>query len=104
MTSNKREIWVKDLEANLDVRATFMLQSIKEGQTKTGEPYLTITVADKTGSLDVKAWRMARPELPFNEGAFALVEFSTEDYKGKLQGKFVSIANAQEAIHAPDFH
>lgn len=48
--------YVTDLQPNQVVTATFIVHHKDIRQKKTGEPYLSLTLADRTGELDAKMW------------------------------------------------
>jgi 3'-5' exoribonuclease len=48
--------YVADLQANQVVTGTFLVQSKDIRQKKTGEPYLSLILTDRTGELDAKMW------------------------------------------------
>src|SRR5260370_11270075 len=47
---------VRDLQPNLVVTATFLVHVKEVRQKKSGEPYLSLQLADRTGELDAKMW------------------------------------------------
>jgi 3'-5' exoribonuclease len=47
---------VRDLQPNLVVTATFLVHVKEVRQKKSGEPYLSLHLADRTGELDAKMW------------------------------------------------
>lgn len=101
--STTRSIWVKTLQPNQTVEEVFLLQEVKELETKTKKPYLVITIADKTGTLDLKEWGGTLAGFPFKAGEHAIVGFTTEDYQGKLQGKLSHATKLTAPPHAADF-
>ncbi len=48
--------FVAELHINSDSSGTYLVQSKDIRQKKTGEPYLSLVLADKTGELDAKMW------------------------------------------------
>ena len=48
--------YVSDLAPNQDISAIFLVQSKEVRQKRTGEPFLSLTLADKTGNIDAKMW------------------------------------------------
>ncbi|MDZ7637880.1 MAG: hypothetical protein U5J83_06460 [Bryobacterales bacterium] len=50
------KILVKDLQPNQIVRSSFLVQNKDVRQKKTGEPFLSLTVGDKSGDIDAKMW------------------------------------------------
>ena len=51
-----KDIFVVDLQANQAITAIFLVKSKEVKSKKTGEPYLSLTLADKSGDLDAKMW------------------------------------------------
>jgi 3'-5' exoribonuclease len=98
-----RTLWVKDLQPGQTVEEVFMVQALKEGLAKNNKPYLTITIADKTGTIDVKDWGGTLAAFPFRVGSFVNMTLSTEEYNGKIQGKLLGAQNAPTAQNSQDF-
>jgi 3'-5' exoribonuclease len=55
--------YVADLEPNQVIHGTFLVQHKDIRQKKSGEPYLSLTLADRTGELDAKMWDNAQEVL-----------------------------------------
>ncbi len=51
-----KEKYIRDFEANAVVTETFLVRSKDIRTKKTGEPYLSMVLSDKTGDLDAKMW------------------------------------------------
>jgi 3'-5' exoribonuclease len=71
--------YVAELEPNQLVNGTFLVQHKDVRQKKSGEPYLSLTLSDRTGELDAKMWDNAQEAL----GAFQRDNFVR--VKGLLQ-------------------
>src|ERR1700704_5930138 len=48
--------YIKELEPNQIVSTFFLVQNKEIRQKKTGEPYLSLALCDRTGELDAKMW------------------------------------------------
>ncbi len=48
--------FVNELEVNKPVTAAFLVQSKEVREKKTGEPYLSLMLSDKSGKIDAKMW------------------------------------------------
>ena len=48
--------YVKELEPNQTISTFFLVQNKEIRQKKTGEPYLSLSLCDRTGELDAKMW------------------------------------------------
>jgi len=55
--------YVKDLEPNKVATAFFLVHSKEVRQKKSGEPYLTLILGDRTGDLEAKMWDNVAPVL-----------------------------------------
>ncbi len=71
--------YLSDLQPNQTVQGTFLVSYKDVRQKKSGEPYLSLTLTDRTGDLDAKMW---------DNAAEALNTFERDDFvriKGLLQ-------------------
>lgn len=71
--------YVNELQPNQTVHATFLVHSKDIRQKRTGEPYLSLLIGDRTGELDAKMW---------DNVAEVLDSFERDDFihvKGVLQ-------------------
>jgi 3'-5' exoribonuclease len=71
--------YVSELQPNQAVQGTFLVSHKDVRQKKTGEPYLSLTLSDRTGEVDAKMW---------DNAAEALATFERDDFvrvKGLLQ-------------------
>jgi 3'-5' exoribonuclease len=48
--------FISELEANKVANGTFLVQAKEVRQKKTGEPYLSLQLSDRTGEVDAKMW------------------------------------------------
>jgi 3'-5' exoribonuclease len=48
--------YIKEVEANQVISTFFLVQNKEIRQKKTGEPYLSLSLCDRTGELDAKMW------------------------------------------------
>ena len=71
--------YVSELPANQPVTGTFLVSHKEVRQKKSGEPYLSMTLSDRTGELDAKMW---------DNASEVLATFERDDFvrvKGLLQ-------------------
>jgi 3'-5' exoribonuclease len=86
------------------VQGLFLIQELKEAKTQRGDPFIILTIADKTGKIDIKFWNMPLTEFPHKVGEIVNMEIIVEDYKGKTTGKIERTMPLDEKPFAPDFH
>ena len=63
--------YISELVPSQPVQGVFLVQNKDVRQKKTGEPYLSLTLADRTGDVDAKMWDNAQEVL----GAFDKDDF-----------------------------
>jgi 3'-5' exoribonuclease len=100
---------VSDLRDGQAVNQCFLVKSKSQRATRTGDPYLEITLADRTGTIAGRAWAEAthRYASQFSEGEFVYVQGRVETYRGHLQIIVESIrrlpTHEKEAGQLPGF-
>ena len=94
--------YVNGLEANQQVNGVFLVQLKDVRQKKTGEPYLSLVLADKTGDIDAKMWDNVAEVLDtFEKDDFLKVKGLAQIYQNKIQLTIHRLAKADE--HEIDF-
>jgi 3'-5' exoribonuclease len=78
--------YVADLEPSQQIVAVFVVQAKEVRQKKTGEPYLSLQLTDKSGDLEAKMWdNVAEVMETFERGDFVKVKGVTQVYQNRLQ-------------------
>lgn len=78
--------FVSDLEPNKIVTASFLVQAKEIRQKKTGEPYLSLTLGDRTGEVDAKMWDNVAEVLDaFDRDDFVKVKGLVQIYHNRPQ-------------------
>ena len=78
--------YVNELEPNQTVQATFLVQRKEVRQKKTGEPYLALLLADRTGDIDTKMWDNAAEVMDtFDRDDFVRVKGLYQIYQNRPQ-------------------
>ena len=78
--------YVNELQPNQNVEATFLVSHKEVRQKKTGEPYLSLTLADRTGDLDAKMWDNAADVIStFSHNDFIRVKGATQVFQNRIQ-------------------
>lgn len=84
---------IKDFVVGERGSGAYIVVSHSVKPTKTGKPYLDISLSDKTGTINGKLW-----DIPANfnagnivDGYFIAIAFTVEDYQGKKQLKIENI-------------
>lgn len=70
----------------------FLIQEMKQGTASNGSPFVSVTLADRTGSIECKRWDCTLEGLaPFKAGMLAHADLEVKDYKGKTSGALWNI-------------
>ncbi len=78
--------YVNELQPNQVVTATFLVHNKDVRQKKTGEPYLSLQLADRTGELDAKMWDNAVEVMEtFDRDDFVRVKGLLQIYQNRPQ-------------------
>ncbi|MFC2095177.1 3'-5' exoribonuclease YhaM family protein [Candidatus Bipolaricaulota bacterium] len=100
---------VSDIRDGQAVNQCFLVKQKTQRSTRAGDPYLEITLADRTGIIAGRAWADAanRYASEFSEGEFVFVQGRVESYRNKLQVVVESISRLsthdQESGQLPGF-
>ncbi|MBE0660728.1 MAG: HD domain-containing protein [Bryobacteraceae bacterium] len=77
---------IADLEPRQQITGLFLVQSKEVRQKKTGEPYLSMQLIDRTGDIDAKMWDgVAEIMESFSRDDFVRVKGETQLYQNRLQ-------------------
>ncbi len=78
--------YINELEPNQTVTATFLVSHKDVRQKKSGEPYLSLTLSDRTGDLDAKMWDNAADALAtFERDSFVRVKGLLQVFQNRPQ-------------------
>ena len=100
---------ISDIREGQRISQCFLVKRKAQRSTRTGDPYLEILLADRTGTLSARAWAEAtqRYASQFEEGEFVFVEGRSETYRSNLQLIVESIRRLTQAEiesgQIPDF-
>jgi len=100
-----KSVYVSDLKPGEDVVSTFLVQAKDVRQKKTGDPYLSLTLVDKTGNLDAKMWdNVADVMDTFGRDDFVKVKGRVQIYQNRIQFTIHRLQPAAESeINFADF-
>lgn len=107
-----KELWIKDLIDGSSVKLCGFISNVTQGvttpNTKTNQPgkkYLSITLSDKTGSIEAKKWDASKEDIDFfTVGRYVVVMGEVNLYRTSLQLKIVSFEQLpEEQIEREDY-
>ncbi|MEI6221500.1 MAG: HD domain-containing protein [bacterium] len=100
------KVYVRDLVCGQKAQALFVLAKKDLRKTKNGDPYLLVTLADKTGTISGNMWWAAGVEQLWDtlgQGDLVDVKVAVEEYKGQKQVKIEDISCYNGLYDAGDF-
>jgi len=100
-----KTVYVSDLRPNQEATSLFLVQSKAVRQKKSGEPYLALTLADKTGPIDAKMWDNVGEVMDtFERDDFIKAKGRVQVYQNKPQFTIHRLVRTDPSeVHFPDF-
>ncbi len=88
----RKTTYIKDILDNQKIDDFFLIKEMRQAETKTGKPYLTLVLLDKSGELDARVWDNAEKlALICTPGSVVKVLAQSQSYKGILQLKVINV-------------
>lgn len=95
-----RHVWVEKIKAESRVSGCYRVKKKKLSTTRNGNPFLSLTLADKTGELPAKVWDRAEAlSALFREGEIIEIAGQTTTYQGRVQ---LTVSQLQPSSKTPD--
>lgn len=89
---------IKEIKDNQNIDGLFLIKELTRAETRTGNPYLMLTITDQTGEIGGRIWEDAdRYAQTFRLGQVVQVNGLAQAYRGTLQLKVNSIKAVPEA-------
>ena len=100
-----KSTYVSDLRPNQDAASTFLVQSKDIRQKKSGDPYLSLTLVDRTGEINAKMWDNVGEVMDtFDRDDFVTAKGRVQVYQNRPQFTIHKMQRADEAeIDFSDF-
>lgn len=93
-----KDHFVSDLEPNQNITSTFLVKDKEVRTAKNGNSYLSLTLGDKSGSLDAKMWdNVAEVEPTFGRDDFVKVRGQVRLFNNKQQLTIHRIRRCRES-------
>ncbi|MDY7035576.1 MAG: OB-fold nucleic acid binding domain-containing protein [Thermodesulfobacteriota bacterium] len=84
--NHESHLWIKDMKEDDHVHGLYLARVKKVGLTRKGDPFISITLTDRTGDVEARVWDRAE-ELSslFSEGDILDVEGYASSYRQQIQ-------------------
>lgn len=93
--------FIKDLREGENVREIYLCKSTQSLQTKTGKTYYSLSLQDKTGTVDGKVWEISNAIEHYEVGDFIQIEGRIVIFQDKPQLNISRIRKAREGEYVP---
>lgn len=81
-----QHIWIKDIEENVKVEGNYLVKSKVIAQTRQGNSFLTLTLGDRTGTVEARVWdRVEEISTQFKEDDIVTIIGQASTYRGQIQ-------------------
>ena len=88
---------IKDIRPGEEVKSIFFTQRKELRKTRRGDPYISLELADRSGSVEAKIWdQVARYKDSFSEKEFVAVNGRAGVYQDRLQLEIKTIRRCRE--------
>ena len=86
LPNHDSHIWVKDIQENTRVTGLYVAKSKRVAMTKKGDPFLSVTLSDRTGDVECRVWDNAEAlSSLFNEGDILDIQGNAGSYQNQIQ-------------------
>jgi 3'-5' exoribonuclease len=95
-------LWVKEIKNEQRVDGLYLVKVKRLGATKRGDPFLSLTLADRTGEIEARVWDRVQELSPlFREGDVVGVEGHAGLYQEQVQ---LTLSNLRPSAEPGDPH
>ncbi|MDA8163419.1 MAG: HD domain-containing protein [Desulfobacteraceae bacterium] len=95
--SSEKDCLIKDIRENQQVEGVFLVKEVGRAETRNGNPYLNLVLADRSGEMAGRVWEDADRWLPAcPAGGIVRVNGLAQSFKGVLQLKIGTVAAVPE--------
>lgn len=85
-TTQEDHVWVKDIQEDAHVRGLYAAKTKRLALTKKGDPFLSITLSDRTGDMESRVWDNAEAlSTLFSEGDILEIQGRASSYRNQIQ-------------------
>ena len=89
----EKKVFIKDIKEDQLVEDLFLVKEANRAETRSGKPYLIVTVMDRTGEIGGRLWENVDRFMPVcGVGNIVLLRGRAQSYKGTLQLKIDTVS------------
>jgi 3'-5' exoribonuclease len=97
----RQRVWIRDIKHDDIVQEYYLVKEKILNRTKRGDPFLSLTLADRTGEIEARLWdRVDEFTSLFSEGDIVEIKGQATSYKDQLQ---LTISHIKKAGEVKDY-
>jgi len=94
-----QHLWIKDIKEDSKIEGNYLVKNKSIGQTRQGNSFLTITLGDKTGTIEAKVWdRVEEISAQFKEGNIVTIAGQANTYRNQIQIQIHELKQDKSAV------
>jgi len=92
-------LWIKDIKEDSKIKGNYLVKSKTIGQTRQGKSFLTLSLGDKTGTIEARVWDRAEEiASQFKEGSIVTINGHANTYRNQIQIQIHELKQNESAI------
>ncbi|MCL2415747.1 MAG: HD domain-containing protein [Defluviitaleaceae bacterium] len=95
-------IFIEDFADGERIIAHYLCKKKESLKTKAGKSYISMVLADKTGTIDAKVWNINHDIQNFEAGDFIKIEAEIITYQDELQLRVLKIRRSVSGEYSPE--
>ena len=88
--------WIADFQTGDEVEGFYVLKTAASKTSNSGKPFLSASLADRSGAIETKMWDYAGPVGTADEGSVVKIRGTVSEFRGSLQLILSRIRPVQE--------
>ena len=88
--------WIADFQTGDEVEGFYVLKTAASKISNSGKPFLSASLADRSGAIETKMWDYAGPVGTADEGSVVKIRGTVSEFRGSLQLILSRIRPVQE--------
>jgi 3'-5' exoribonuclease len=94
-----QHLWIKDITEDSKIKGNYLVKNKSIGQTRQGNSFLTLTLGDKTGTIEARVWdRVEEISTKFKEGNIVTINGQANTYRNQIQIQIHELKQNKSAI------
>ena len=95
---------IQDMVVGDAVEGAYLMRAVYPKTSSNGKPFLSLTLADRTGTMEAKVWDYSGPIGKAEEGKAVVLQGTVGEFRGERQMRVerIRLADAEDNVKAED--